>query len=453
MKKHFFIITIILSSLILFSCTQQEVEQEINFKDYEDLAIEFIEFLNNQEYEKAFENFDSTVSARLSLERLEELWETVILQIGPMIKISNINSSEDNGYIVVITSCEFDKYILDIKVVYDKNKEVAGFFFTEGKPLQEYSPPSYAIDDNFTESEITFSCGEWDGLSGTLSLPIGDGPFPVIVLVHGSGPNDRDESVGANKVFKDLAWGLASNNIAVLRYEKRTNQYPQEMAEMGDTLTVKEETIDDVIYAVQFLRKNFNEIDSNKIFVLGHSLGGMLIPRIAMLDKDITGYIIMAGATIPLEDKIIEQTEYIISLDGEISSVEQEYVEELRKQVANVKDSLLSTEIPSENLPFSIGAKYWLDLRDYYPHKLAVNIDKPMLIIQGERDYQVTMEDFQNWKDELSSFDYVKFISYPSLNHLFIEGEGKSTPSEYLISGNVSEKVIDDIKNWIFSLN
>src|SRR5437868_1155092 len=74
--------------------------------------------------------------------------------------------------------------------------------------------------DTFDEREVTVGKGEWE-LPGTLGLPKGSGPFPAVVLVQGSGPQDRDETMGVNKPFQDIAWGLASNGIAVLRYDKR----------------------------------------------------------------------------------------------------------------------------------------------------------------------------------------------------------------------------------------
>jgi dienelactone hydrolase len=110
------------------------------------------------------------------------------------------------------------------------------------------------------------------------------------VLVHGSGPQDRDETIGPNKPFRDLAWGLASQGIAVLRYEKRTKKHAMKLVLIKNTITVKQETIDDALAAVALLRKT-ERIDPNRIFVLGHSLGGMLIPRIGARDPDVAHWI------------------------------------------------------------------------------------------------------------------------------------------------------------------
>jgi hypothetical protein len=283
---------------------------------------------------------------------------------------------------------------------------------------------------------------------GTLSLPKGLGPFPAIVLVHGSGPQDRDETLGPNKPFRDLADGLVSRGIAVLRYEKRTKEHANQFASLKDSITVKEETIEDALLAVSLLRKT-ERIDQKKVFVLGHSLGGMLIPRIGNLDPKIAGLIVMAGTTRSMEDVILDQLSYIYSLDGTISENEKSQISKIKLQIARVKDPTLATSTQSIDLPFGVPAKYWLDLRGYNPPEVALNLKQPMLILQGERDYQVTMEDLAGWKKYLSSKSNVEFKTYQRLNHLFIEGEGKITPQEYNVAGHVAEIVIDDIAEWI----
>jgi dienelactone hydrolase len=271
------------------------------------------------------------------------------------------------------------------------------------------------------------------------------------VLIHGSGPNDRDETIGPNKPFRDLAWGLASCGIAVLRYEKRTKQHAVKFTqEIMEHLTVKEEIIDDVLSAVDILRHT-NGIDATRIYVLGHSLGAMVLPRIALADSKIRGLILMAGPTRPLEDLTLDQVRYISGLDGTITSEEKTYLDTLSHQVARVKDPSLSPSTPAALLPLGLPANYWLDLRNYSPAETAKKLKQPMLILQGGRDYQVTDVDFKGWKSTLTSHTNVQFKLYPDLNHLFISGEGKSTPADYGISGHVAEQVITDISNWIVS--
>ena len=335
--------------------------------------------------------------------------------------------------------------MIDTKLVFNGTNDVAGLYFVAG-----YRSPNYVDSTRFVEQEIEFGSEAWR-LPGTISLPNGDGPFPAIILVHGSGPNDRDETIGPNKPFRDLAHGLASRGIAVMRYEKRTKHYATKLVSSAEMMTVKEESIDDVVSAFELL-KSQRGIDSRRIYVLGHSLGGMLLPRIANAETGIAGYVSLAGPTRPLEDLLLEQTIYILSLNGNLSLVSRKAIEDTRHQVKKVKAADLSAESPSFELPPGTAARYWLDLRGYDPAEAAKGIRAPMLILQGERDYQVTLEDFSRWKIALGTRTDVKFISYPALNHLFAKGKGKSKPAEYFEAGNVEAIVIDDLVNWINSI-
>ena len=186
--------------------------------------------------------------------KLEELWGSLQKQVGAFQQQTGVHTDRMQGYDVVFVTCQFEQSLLDVKVVFDASGQIAGLFFLPALPSHTFEPPAYAKADSFQEQDVTVGSGEW-ALPGTLTLPVGEGPFPAVVLVHGSGPNDRDETIGPNKPFRDLAWGLASQGIAVLRYEKRTKQYPEKMAAIQDTLTVKEETVDDALAAVELLRQ------------------------------------------------------------------------------------------------------------------------------------------------------------------------------------------------------
>jgi hypothetical protein len=271
-----------------------------------------------------------------------------------------------------------------------------------------------------------------------------------VVLVHGSGPGDRDQTIGPNKPFRDLALGLASRGVAVLRYDKRTRVHGDKMTSLA-RLTVKEEVIDDVIAAIALLRAT-DGIDPKRIFVAGHSLGGMLIPRIAAAaGSDIRGVIILAGAVRSLEQSIADQTRYLALADGKISPDEQPLVDEAAALVARVK-ALEPTDPPISFAGVSAPASYWVDLRGYNPPLAAQKVTLPMLILQGERDYQVTMEDFAKWKAAVGARADVTVKSYPALNHLFIAGTGPSAPGEYMTPGHVAEEAVRDIAAWVTKL-
>jgi dienelactone hydrolase len=268
-------------------------------------ARAFVELLATKKFSDAVAQFDDTMKGAMPEPKLQETWNSVLAQAGAFKQAGKARAEKRGAYTMVFVTCDFQNMPLDIRVVFDQSRRVAGLFITPVTNV-DCAPPAYVKSDSFQEKQITVGTGEWT-LPATLTIPVGSGPFPAVVLVHGSGPNDRDETLGPNKPFKDLAWGLASRGIAVLRYEKRTKQYPDKIASLHN-LTVKEEVIDDVLAAVQLLHKT-ERIEGKRIFVLGHSLGGMLLPRIGLLDPNIAGLISLAGATRPLEDVIPQQTD------------------------------------------------------------------------------------------------------------------------------------------------
>lgn len=420
-------------------------EQKIIENEYESLGKAFVELLAKGNYIKAIETFDYTMKKMIPEDKLKEAWEGLTSQAGILKKQLSTKLEIDKQYTRVVITCEFEKAMIDISVVFTSDKQITGLRFTPANllPKQEQGIEN---NDLYYEEEVTVGQGEWK-LPGTLSIPNKGSAFPVVVLVHGSGPQDRDSTVGPNKPFADLAKGLASKGIAVLRYEKRTKEHASKFANIENDITVREETIDDALAAVAMLR-NRKEINKNRIFIVGHSLGGMLVPRIGTDDKDIKGFVIMAGPTRPFEDLILDQMTYLASLDEKVTQDEKKYLENLKVQVETVKKTL-SKATPSNELPLGVPANYWIDLKEYNPAVVAKTLNKPMLILQGERDYQVTMEDFTLWKKALSSTKEATFKSYKDLNHLFLKGQGKPNPEEYMTAGHIDSIVIDDIANWI----
>ena len=300
----------------------------------------------------------------------------------------------------------------------------------------DWQRPDYSKPDSFKERDVTVGEGEWK-LPGTLSVPNGAGPFPAIVLVHGSNPNDRDETVGAVKVFKDLSEGLASRGVVVLRYEKRTKQYAARMAGMAK-MTVAEETMDDAVAAAALLRKQA-EVDPKRVYLLGHDLGGYVAPRIAEEDGKRAGLVILAGNARPLEDVIVDQVEYLGLKDKQLEGV--------KAMQAKVK----KLEVGDEDAPPVMGLPifYWVDLKGYNPAEKAKTLGLPMLILQGERDFQTNMKDFALWKASVGSSKGVVMKSYPSLNHLFVTGTGKSSTAEYSKPGHVEADVVTEIAKFV----
>jgi dienelactone hydrolase len=417
-------------------------------------ARAFLTALEKGDYPLAVGEFDETMLKVFGPDKLEAMWTKQLpAQVGAFKQQGPARREQMQGYEIVLITCSFEKTLLDARVVFDKAGKIAGLGFVPPAPPAKYEPPAHADPAKFEETEITVGSGEW-ALPGTLTMPKGAGPFPGLVLVHGSGPNDRDETLGPNKPFKDLAWGLATRGIAVLRYEKRGKAHGKKILadpKIEAAMTVKEETIDDALAAAALLQKA-KGVDPKRVFILGHSLGGFLMPRIALAAEPLgpAGFISMAGLTRPLDDTIVRQMTYLYGLAGNtLSDEDRKKLEDIKAQVAKVK---ALTDADRGSTVKLIGAMptYWLDVRGYDPPETAKKVLRPMLFLQGARDYQVQTADLENWKKALGSRSDVEFHLYPKLNHLFYEGEGILIPLEYMQKhGSVAPYVIDDIASWI----
>lgn len=409
-------------------------------------GLKFIQLLSTGDFEGAQSMSSQLLLGALSRSglTLQSFWTKLTEQVGVLKQIKRIKSGTEQGYQIAYVGCEFERATLDAKIVFDKEMKVAGLQFLPYVDELSFKVPEYAKTENFVEIECTVGKDEWQ-LPGILTMPKGEGPFPIVILVHGSGPNDRDETVGANKPFRDLAWGLASNGIAVLRYDKRTKVYAQQYVRMIDTMTIKEEVIDDALAAID-LAKTFEKIDHRRIFLLGHSLGGTVAPRIAVQTNELAGVILLAPASRGLYIvNALKQYEYIFSLDGKIDEQESKQIQELREQIERIQNR----QLKESEVLLGASKAYWEDLLEYDPLETAKTLRIPILLLQGARDYQVTIEDYQMWQEALKEKQDATLKLYPDLNHLFIAGTGPSTPHEYQQPGNVSEQVIKDISDWI----
>jgi len=441
MKKASIIITsIFIISILLSGCVSDGTED----MDYAIMAEEHLGMLMSEDFGSVYELFDQAMQDEISITELEELWADLMGTYGEIDKIEDSKDYEDGEYFSVEIDCLFTSGSKGtFKLVYDEDGQISGFWFTD---KTEYSLPPYADPDIYTEIEMEVVSGDFT-LPAVLALPDGEGPFPCVVLVHGSGPNDMDETIGPNKPFKDIATGLASKGVAVLRYDKRTYAYSVRTNMEVYTMTLMEETVFDALAAVDTI-KNLPGIDPNGIFIAGHSLGGMSAPRIASLSDDLAGIIILAGNARPVQELVIEQFEYLSSYDGVIDEEERAAIDDIVEAARKI------TELDIGDSELLIGApkKYWEDLSTYDQVQVAKGLDIAMLLLQGERDYQVTMADFDIWSQELDGMDNAALISYPGLNHLFMFGTSPSIGDEYLIKGIVEEQVILDIVEWMEGL-
>jgi hypothetical protein len=342
-------------------------------------------------------------------------------------------SVRDMGPVKIVTiPVKFEARNYDFVVFVNPSNEIGQLGFRAAE--MPWQHPPYAKLDAFKEREVTVGSGDWK-LPGTLTVPTGKGPFPAVVLVHGSGPRDRDETAFTNKVFKDLAEGLATRGIVSVRYEKRMKEYAPKM--LSKPYTLDDDITEDAAKAAALLRTQ-PEVDPNKVFILGYELGGYAAPRIAEADGKLAGIVLFAANERPLEELIVDQ--------AVATSKPEPYLTGIKTAAARIKKLDEGDADGPPQLGFPVS--YWLDLKSYDPGPLVKQFSGRVLVLAAERDFQVPMTDFEAWKKALAGRKDAAFKSYPALNHLFIAGEGKSSEDEYRKPGHVAPETIDDLAKF-----
>lgn len=426
--------------------SQQEALQDAQQSE-EEIAKRYVELLGERSYEEMMTQFSYTddMEALVKDGTLEKTYENLMGLLKGLKEIKTPFVIEQYGYRTICVPCQFEVQNINLQISFLDGK-IAGILTSVYQEAEEETEQESGEETAYTEREVTLVIGDGMELPGTLTLPKGDGPFPAIILVHGSGPNDRDETVLTNKPFRDIAQELADKGIASYRYDKRTYVYQKEAA-ADQTLTVWEETVDDAVCAVKMMA-GLDEIDADRVFVVGHSLGGYVIPRIdqGLEDGQAAGYILLAAPVRGLAELMEEQYEFLFSLEASPSDAVKQ-----QKTLIDAELEKLHHLDQYDDGELIMGAyvTYWKDLEQYDIAAEAAKIEEPCLILQGEEDYQVTMEEFESWKEIFAEKDNAKFVSFAGLTHLFMEGKKENGASDYQRTQHVSQEVIDQIAEFV----
>lgn len=327
----------------------------------------------------------------------------------------------ENGKIKAI-----NKGIAELKITATYDKQVL-----EGK--ETISINKYDIEN------INVVTGNFS-LPGKLTVPDSDKKVPAVVFLHGSGPMDMDSTVNAIKLFKELSEGLARRGIASIRYDKRSFTYNKEMA-LNYFATVRDEYIDDGLSAIALLKSD-SRIDSNNIFIIGHSLGANFAPVLLNLDDSIKGAVLLAGAPVHILDLLLEQVKRI---NGQ--GVADQYEEAIMESrfILEIKDEKHFYPYMGAYEPYVVS----YNQINFIAETQNAALTKKILIMQGGMDLQVYDEHFDQWKEYLRDSENVEFKYYNNLNHLFTDGQGENASNAYGTYKPISIEAIKDISLWI----
>ena len=402
-------------------------------------AVRVLDHLDRGEFAQVEAMFDATMKQAVPAATLEQVWKS--LPAAGTRGEPKLQASGDTQVVRIPLARGEGKF--DATIAVDAEGRVSGLLIRPAE-ASIAPPPAVPADADYTESETQVGTGE-HALGATLSMPKGPGPFPAVVLVHGSGAHDRDETIGPNRPFLDIARGLAAQGIAVLRYEKRSKVRPQDYA--GGRVDIDNETTDDAVTALASVRTQAG-IDPRRVFVVGHSQGGMMAPRIAMKDGKTAGLVLLAAPARNLLDILLEQNVRLLGMQGvQDTPVGIAHLDKLKAQIANVRGAGDATI----GAPMGLPVDYWRSVDAVDPVAEARKANEPMLVLHGGHDIQVVDADWQAWQAAFGNDKDVVMKRYPTLNHLAMESEANAGLESYQKPGHVDATLIDDIAHWIRS--
>lgn len=387
---------------------------------------------------------DCTAKLQQSIteDELVKGWNAVIQSSGAPWKTLSTIYARQNGADVVADTIECTLFNVKVTITYDSDGNPTNIWTN----LAPKGPPDTQSTDQW--KEVSVKVGEYQ-LPGMLTLPKGVQKPPVVILIQGSGSSDMNESLGTapNRPFEDIAHGLAAQGVASLRYNKRTYQYPTVNPK---TVTIQYEMLDDAAAAVKLLSSD-SRVDANHIYLLGHSLGGMMAPEIAAENPQIKGFVSLAGSLRTLQDLSLDQNKAAIAAEASLTEQQK------NAMLGQVEAELAKTKTLDDGgtgYIMNVPTNYWKSLNAIHSADIIKKLNVPMLILQGGADFQVYPDkDYPLWQTALSGRSNVTFKLYDGLSHLFMPNQisvnGAPDVSVYNVPGHVDYHVITDIATWV----
>ncbi|MEG0238598.1 alpha/beta fold hydrolase [Anaerorhabdus sp.] len=432
MKK--IILVLLLGCMFLTGCSEKE-KLEVTSENILAVSTTIATALKDQDYKTVQSYLSKETKKDVSDEKLKSAWDKLVTDAGAYVSMEAFEFRPDDRDLGIV-NYTFENKVIRLSLKYDENMEVKQINLNENHPQIEA-----ITTEDFTETNVKVGYGNM--LDGMLTLPNGVENPPVVILLQGSGSSNLNEEIFENKPFEDIAHGLAQQGIASIRYDKRYYAYP---AWDG----VRSQTVDweyfidfsNVVHQLEDMPVNHNQI-----YLMGHSQGGMLAPRLAYDHPEIKGIISLAGTPRGLEEVIKDQQINALLAQGL-------KLEDIAGQIKSIDDNIakiqgLTEETADDYVVWNMPLKYWYQLNQSRAKLFFEDLKCDVLILQGEEDFQVFFDnDYEEWKKLSEGKDNVMMKSYPGLSHLFMPSiEG--TTADYQIPAQVDQQVIDDMVKWI----
>ena len=427
-----------------------------NDDPFEALARAFVTKLAAGDDRGALGLFDAAAQPHLTAQSLGERFDALAVQMGTFQSIVEVRQSaaapSSGGAHHVGVTCLFRLGKIDLDIVESSRSAVVDFWVRPAGSVAgaadpqaaRWSPPPYGPAAAAEERQVTLGEAPWV-LPGALVLPRQRSvALPLIVLLGGSGPTDRDSTVGRDKPFKDLAFGLASRGVATLRFDKRTLAHAAAVKAQVGSFTPIDEYADDT-QAALVVALATPEIDPRRIFLAGHSMGGQLGPRLVAADSRWAGLIVLEGPTQPLGEELLRQHEALLARAGEIDGASQAELDTTRNAALALADPALAPDAGLKlfGVPLSLAyARAWAAER---PVETARHLHRPILIVQGAKDVQVDLTDYNGWVLGLADVPQVAYRLFAKTNHLLMS-EGASAGTTV---GHVDPAIVEALAAFV----
>jgi dienelactone hydrolase len=403
-------------------------------------ARELIGLLAEGKFDQFVSAGNEAIQRTVTAEHADRLWSAILMRCGKYEERMTVRTLPTGERRIVGLALHFEHAVQPVRVEIDPQGRLAGFWLDPAEMTRPYEPPPYANPTRYEEQVVSIPAEL--PLPATLTIPVGPGPHPAVVLVHAAGPLDRDSTIGVRRPFRDLALGLATRGVAVLRYDRRTLAH--RAVAPPDGWSFSSIAIDDTLAALELLR-NHSQIDSQRLYVLGHGLGGIAAPHAAERDGRLAGIVIVGCGARSVLDIMLDESRYLARLDGVVSARENEQLARLTQYFTAIRAGRLADVPPTANIPVQFLAEV---------HQLDVlatvgRLKTAVLVVLGGRDFQTTTEDQSLWAQALAARPQSDFKVLEDLDHTLVAGSGPASPDDYLQPGHVDAAVIDLLADWL----